>query len=120
MTGRGSLYFSATLSNDYKFFAASLSKNIVERGSIAQGYTDIIDLTNGYARSVLFSPNNQFYFAGTNELQVAINCNWNTSGNFFFNSNSNMCEECPGCVDCGLGGVCNQCDEANNYFADNG
>ena len=121
MTGRGTDYYDVTLSTDYKFFAVSLSKNIVERGSIAQGYTDVSDLSNSLASSILFSPNNQFYFSGVSgEVQVAINCNWNTSGNFFFNSNSNMCEECLGCADCGLGGVCNQCDEANNYFMDNG
>ena len=92
MTGRGSLYFAATLSNDYKFFAASFTTNIIEKGNISQGYTDLNDVSDGFAASVLFSPNNQFYFSGTSgAVKVSINCNWNTSGNYYFNSNSNLC-----------------------------
>ena len=65
MTGRGTSYYQAILSTDYKFFAVSQEKNIIERGSIAQGYTDVSDVTTStFGVSTLFSPNNQFYFIG--------------------------------------------------------
>ena len=113
--------FGIAASFDLKYVSVTGATSTVNKGNVSAGYTRI----NSYSQTSIrgeFTPNNKFFFA-TNfnyTTSVYINCNWNTSGNHFYNSTSGACEQCVGCLDCDSGGVCVSCDEANNYFLDTG
>ena len=116
----GSIFGIAT-SHDHKYVSVTGATSTVNKGNIFVGYTRI----NSYSQASFkgeFTPNNKFFFVTNfnSSTSVYINCNWNTSGNYFYNSDSGLCEECVGCLDCSSGGICISCDEANNYFLDAG
>ena len=108
-------------SSDNKYVSVIGAFSTVNKGNVSAGYSQI----NSYSHTAVrgeFTPNNKFFFI-TNfnfSTSVYINCNWNTSGDYFYNSTSGACEQCVGCLDCDSGGVCVSCDEANNYFMDTG
>ena len=113
--------FGIAASSDLNYLSVVGTTITLNKGNISAGYSQI----NRYSHTAVrgeFTPNNKFFFT-TNfdySTSVYINCNWNTSGNYFYNSTSTACEQCPNCLDCGSGGVCVTCDEANNYFLDTG
>ena len=94
-SGKTQFITAFDVSIDHKFIAICFGSDvIVEEGSIAGGYTEKQTLTE-VAFGMKFSPINDLLFIPQvtgSSFAMYINCNWNTSGNFYFNSNTSTCQ----------------------------
>ena len=79
---------------DHKFIGiGDVTEMFVEKGSIAGGYTGDIRIAQ-FSQGFRFTPDTKFLIlptANANKIFTYLNCNWNTSGNFYFNSDTSTC-----------------------------
>ena len=62
-----------------------------------------------------------FVTSDVGEIRVYINCNWNTSGGYFYEKNSETCLLCAeDCIFCEDASSCSKCDEESNYQLSSG
>lgn len=85
--------FDASFDHKFIGIGVTTSEIYVEEGSIAGGYTEGIRIAQ-FSTGFRFTPNSKFLIVPTaneNTIFTYLNCNWNTSGNFYFNSNTSTC-----------------------------
>ena len=87
--------FDVAISANLKFITmlSIVGSSVIEEGGVANGYSSFKNLNSASIES-LFTNDNRFLFIAhfNTTIDVLINCNWNTSGNFYFNSNTSTCD----------------------------